>query len=128
MTNSTTSKQDYLKALLELSKNEEPIHSADVADAVGVSRASVSKAMGILKESKYITKEKYGTIALTQLGRQTANAVKKRNALIKMFLTNVLGVNNDVAKADACRMEHTLSKETAEKLELFLNRVGKIHL
>lgn len=60
MTHSTTSEQDYLKALLALSKNGGAIHSADVADVVGVSRASVSKAMKLLKESKYITKKSMG--------------------------------------------------------------------
>ena len=120
MTHSTTSKQDYLKALLALSKDGGIIHSADVADVVGVSRASVSKAMEILKESKYITKEKYGTIALTPFGKQTASIVKKRNELIKSFLTDILGVSAIVAKCDACRMEHTISSETAEKLEEYL--------
>ena len=123
MTHSTTSKQDYLKALLALSKNGGSIHSADVADVVGVSRASVSKAMKLLKESKYITKEKYGPIALTPLGKRTASAVKKRNELIKTFLTDILGVNDNVAKYDACRMEHTISSETAEKLEKYLETV-----
>ena len=123
MTHSTTSKQDYLKALLALSKNGGSIHSADVADVVGVSRASVSKAMKLLKESKYITKEKYGPIALTPLGKRTASAVKKRNELIKMLLTDILGVNDNVAKCDACRMEHTISSETAEKLEKYLETV-----
>ena len=123
MTHSSTSKQDYLKALLALSKNGGAIHSADVADVVGVSRASVSKAMKLLKESKYITKEKYGPIALTPLGKRTASAVKKRNELIKMLLTDILGVNDNVAKCDACRMEHTISSETAEKLEEYLKNV-----
>ena len=123
MTHSSTSKQDYLKALLALSKNGGAIHSADVADVVGVSRASVSKAMKLLKESKYITKEKYGPIALTPLGKRTASAVKKRNELIKTFLTDILGVNDNVAKYDACRMEHTISSETAEKLEKYLETV-----
>ena len=128
MTHSTTSEQDYLKALLALSKNGETIHSADVADAVGVSRASVSKAMDILKESKYITKEKYGTIALTPFGKRTASAVKKRNELIKTFLTDILGVNENVAKVDACQMEHAISGETAEKLEQYLIKTSKTRL
>ena len=119
----TPSIQDYLKALLELSKDGEPVHSADVAETVGVSRASVSRAMNVLKDAEYIIKEKYGTILLTQLGRQTAHIVKKRNELITTFLTNVLGVNPHMAKADACLMEHTISTETAGKLEAYLREV-----
>ena len=119
----TTSVQDYLKTLLELSESSEPVHSADVAGAVGVSRASVSRAMNVLKDAGYITKEKYGTIMLTPLGRQTAHAVKKRNELIRAFLTDVLGVNTGLAREDACRMEHTISAETAGKLEKYLREV-----
>lgn len=122
----TPSIQDYLKTLLELSKSGEPIHSAEVATAVGVSRASVSKAMDILKDAGYITKEKYGTISLTEQGKQAAIMVKKRNELITTFLTNVLGVNPRMAKADACRMEHTISAETASKLEEYLREVCEV--
>jgi Mn-dependent DtxR family transcriptional regulator len=93
----TPSIQDYLKALLELSSNGNPVHSADVAALVKVSRASVSKAMDILKGSGHITKEKYGTISLTEQGKKAAVMVKKRNELISTFLTNVLGVNPGMA-------------------------------
>lgn len=119
----TPSIQDYLKALLVLSESGEPVHSSDVAALVGVSRASVSKAMNILKDAGYIIKEKYGTILLTRLGRQTAHTVKKRNELLTTFLEKVLGVTTGMAKADACRMEHTISAETAGKLEKYLREV-----
>lgn len=119
----TPSIQDYLKALLVLSKSGEPVHSSDVAAIVGVSRASVSKAMDILKDAGYITKEKYGTISLTEQGKQTADMVKKRNELLTTFLTDVLGVTTGMARADACRMEHTISAETAGKLEKYLREV-----
>ena len=119
----TPSIQDYLKALLIQSKSDEPVHSADVAALVGVSRASVSKAMDLLKEAGYIIKEKYGTISLTEQGKQAAGMVKKRNELLTAFLKNVLGVNPGMAKVDACRMEHTISAETAGKLEEYLREV-----
>lgn len=122
----TPSIQDYLKALLELSENGEPVHSVSVANAVGVSRASVSRAMSVLKDEGYVTKERYGTISLTQSGRQTAGSVKKRNELIQAFLTDVLGVNPGMAREDACRMEHTISPETAGKLEKYLREVCEI--
>ena len=122
----TASVQDYLKALLELSGSGGPVHSADVADAVGVSRASVSRAMEVLKGAGYITKEKYGTISLTPLGRQTAHAVKRRNELIRIFLTDVLGVSSGLAETDACRMEHTISAETAGRLEEYLREVCEV--
>ncbi len=117
------STQDYLKALLELSENGEPVHSFQVAQAVNVSRASVSRAMNILADSGYIAKQKYGTIMLTELGKCAAGKVKKRNELLKTFLKDVLNVDNKIAQHDACRMEHAISEHTANKLEQYLNRV-----
>ena len=116
----TPSTQDYLKALRDLSKNGEAVRSADVAAAVGVSRASVSRAMGVLKNAGYIDKEKYGAIFLTKKGKETADAVKKNNRLIEAFLTDVLGVGWRSARRDACRMEHAISAETAGKLQKYL--------
>jgi len=121
----TPSIQDYLKTLLKLSKDGVPVHSADVATAVSVSRASVSRAMSVLKQMGYINKEKYGAIYLTPSGIQTACSVKKRNELIQAFLTDILGVDDKMAKMDACRMEHTISAETAEKLEAYLRKASE---
>ena len=119
----TPSIQDYLKSILALSKTGEPVHSADVAAAIGVSRASVSRAMNVLKDAGYIKKEKYGSITLTKLGKGVADTVKKRNELIRVFLTDVLGVDPGMAETDACRMEHTISEETAGKLERYLQDI-----
>jgi Mn-dependent DtxR family transcriptional regulator len=122
----TPSIQDYLKALLELTKDGEPVHSADIAETIGVSRASVSRAMNVLRDAGYIIKEKYGTITLTPLGGQTAHTVKKRNELLTTFLEDVLGVTTGMARADACRMEHIISAETAGKLEKYLREVCEV--
>ena len=120
LNNLTESAQDYIKVLLDLSKKDSKIHSADVADALGVSRASVSRAMDALKDNGYIIKEKYGTISLTESGYRAANIIKKRNKILTNFMTDILGVNIKVAKQDACRMEHAISAEAALKLEEYL--------
>lgn len=111
----TPSKEEYLKVILRLS-NDEAIHSIDIANALGISKASVSRMMGILKDEGYITKEKYGTITLTETGREVATCVRHRYDVLKSFLTDILGVQDAVAKEDACRMEHVISFETAQKL------------
>lgn len=116
----TPSVQDYLKIILELSADEQSVHSTDVASRLGVSRASVSRAMNGLKQDGYIDKEKYGTIRLTPSGLKAARQVKERNELIKRFLIDVLHVTKNTAIRDACRMEHTISSETAEKLQQYL--------
>lgn len=111
----TPSKEEYLKVILRLS-NDEAIHSIDIANALGISKASVSRMMGILKDEGYIIKEKYGTITLTENGRKVATCVRHRYDVLKSFLTDILGVEDAVAKEDACRMEHVISFETAQKL------------
>ena len=118
----TPSIQDYLKTLLEFSKKDERIHSTDIARTLGYSRASVSRAMNVLQERGYITKERYGPVMLTADGRAAAALVRKRHDLIMDFLVDVLGVEKSTAETDACRMEHAVSAETADKLEQFLKK------
>lgn len=124
MKKATPSIQDYLKVLLDFSDTNERIHSIDVARTLGYSRASVSRAMNVLRDRGYITKEKYGPVMLTADGRAAAALVRKRHDLLMDFLIGVLGVEKCAAEADACRMEHAVSKETADKLEQFLMKRG----
>ncbi|HBL84520.1 MAG: hypothetical protein A2Y17_01070 [Clostridiales bacterium GWF2_38_85] len=112
----TKSKEDYLKAILELSACNDLIHSNEIAEKLNITRASVSRMLGILNNSGYITKKKYGTVDLTDKGRKFAEQVQKRHDLIRYFLTDVLSVSNETADLDACRMEHAISKETVDKL------------
>lgn len=103
----TPSKEDYLKVMLELS-NGAGVHSSDIANVLGISRASVSCMMNVLKREGYVTKEKYGTITLTENGRNVAANVKRRYDLLKEFFNNVLGVETATAARDACRIEHLI--------------------
>lgn len=114
--------QDYLEALLELSEEEHSVRSIDVAKRIGVSRASVNKAIGVLKESGFVEQEKYSEITLTGEGIRAAKAVLKRHSTLKQFLTEVLHVSEEIAENDACRMEHVISLETLEKLQIFLQQ------
>jgi Mn-dependent DtxR family transcriptional regulator len=118
----TSSSQDYLETLLKLSESDARVRSVDVANALQVSRASVSKAMGILKEMGLILQEKYGTVTLTEEGKKAAKAVKKRHNTLKGFLLDILEVGEEAAEQDACRMEHVISLETLEKLEQFIQK------
>lgn len=111
----TRSKEDYLRIIYELSKTKKNIRTSDVAEMLGITRASVSSMMSELKTG-LIDKEKYGSISLTNEGYKLAEQIKDRYELIMSFLVDVLGVNKKVAKIDACKIEHALSQETAEKL------------
>ncbi|MHB1315799.1 MAG: metal-dependent transcriptional regulator [Christensenellales bacterium] len=116
----SSSSQDYLEAILMLSENDSPVRSVDVAAAENVSRASVAKAMGVLKDKGLIRQEKYGMVSLTPEGVRQANSVKKRHNTLKSFLIGLLGVEPETAEQDACRMEHVISLETLEKLEKYM--------
>ena len=119
----TRSKEDYLRVIFELSKSKESIRSSDVAEKLGITRASVSRMMTELKKSGLIEKEKYGSVVLTERGYKLAAQIKNKHDLIKLFLTNVLGVSESIANIDACSMEHAVSHETAEKLN---NQLSKL--
>ncbi len=120
--NVTTSSEDYLEAILLLSKKDSCVRSVDVARTKQVSRASVNKALGVLKEKGLITQEKYGTVSLTEEGEKVADSVMQRHVTLKSFLIDVLGVDPKTAEIDACQMEHAISSETMGKLEEFMRR------
>lgn len=114
--------ENYLEALLELSVDGAPVRSVDVAQRLGVSKPSVNKAMGILKEAGMVEQQLYGNITLTQAGRARAEQVQARHAALKKFLHEVLGVPLEIADEDACKMEHVVSEVTMEQLIAFLDR------
>lgn len=119
----SASSQDYLEAILELSLQDDKVRSVDIAQKLNVSRASVNKAIGVLKQAGYIMQERYSDIYLTESGRQAALDVKERHIALKSFLVNSLGVSELTAEKDACKMEHSVSAETLEKLKSFMNEI-----
>lgn len=84
----TRSKEDYLKVMLELS-GDTGIRTSDIANVLGISRASVSSMMSVLKEEGYIAKEKYGTVTLTESGHKVAVNIKRKYDLLKAFFSDV---------------------------------------
>lgn len=120
----TASKEDYLEKIYDLSLVNEKVRSIDVARALNVSRASVNKSLGGLKQDGYIEQEPYGTIYLTDRGFEVAKETRKRHNALRKFLTKVLNVSYETADIDACEMEHAISEETAEKLYKYLETLS----
>ena len=120
----TSSQEDYLERIYDLSLIDEHVRSIDVARALNVSRASVNKSLGGLKDEGYIEQEPYGTITLTKKGRAVAKEVRTRHNALRAFLTEVLKVDYEIADIDACEMEHAISKHTADKLYAYLKDLG----
>jgi DtxR family Mn-dependent transcriptional regulator len=121
--NMTPSKEDCLKTIFELSDDEQGIRSIDIADALGVSKASVSNMTGILKREGYVDKKKYGTVTLTESGKKLAEKIKRRYELIERYLHHVLGVEAAIATTDACRIEHLISAETVLQMARNLKKL-----
>lgn len=112
----------YLETILLISKRNEYVRSIDIANELNISRASVSRAISILKKNAFIIIDKKGWITLTQLGKQKASGVYERHVIIKDFLHRVLNVGDVIAEEDACRIEHILSDETFEQMKSYVEK------
>lgn len=112
--------EDYLETILILHKNTGFVRSIDIANELGYSKPSISRAVGILKSDGYITVEPNGQIILTDSGKAKAEQVYERHLMLRKFLTDILGVSAENSEQDACRIEHILSDETYEKLKGFV--------
>lgn len=120
----SSSSQDYLEAILELSPDNIGVRVTDVAIKLNIKKASVTQAINVLAEEGLVLKEKYGPVFLTSKGIDEAERVKIKHSLLKHFFEKVLGVNSAVAENDACLIEHSLSEETFLFFSEFLNKEG----
>ena len=109
------SAEDYLEAMIILKEKNGYIRSIDIAGFLGVTKPSVSNAMKRLREDGYIEMESSGLITVTEKGMQIADKIYTRHKKLTGFFVT-LGVDPEVAEADACKIEHDLSDETFEAL------------
>ena len=120
--NTNESAENYLETILILSKRLPVVRSVDIANELDFKKSSVSIAMKILREIKHITVTESGYIYLTESGKEIAEMIYERHEFLSKWLTS-LGVNEAIASADACKMEHVISKESFEAIKKY---VGKI--
>ena len=110
------SSEDYLEAIVMLGgTTKQSVRSVDVANRLGVSKASVNKAVQALKERSLLDQPYYGDITLTPEGYEYGTAVLERHQLLFSFLHKALGIPAERADAEACLMEHAISDESFEK-------------
>ena len=105
------SAEDYLETMLILQEKYGYIRSVDIARHLGVTKPSVSYAVKRLKESGYINMEANGPISLTPPGLEIAKRTYERHTALVDFLS-LLGVENELAEEDACKIEHVISNDT----------------
>jgi len=108
--------ENYLETILMLKQEKGHVRSIDVANKLGFSKPSVSRAMNILKQEGLITFEANGLINLTTTGLEKAKSVLERHIIITKFLHEHLGISAENAEKDACRIEHVISEETFKKM------------
>ncbi|MDE5916763.1 MAG: metal-dependent transcriptional regulator [Oscillospiraceae bacterium] len=115
--NKTESREDYLETILLLMRKNGGVRSIDIANELNYSKASISRAVGILKESNYISVDRSGQITFTEEGQKRAEAVYDRHITIKSFLKDIIGISSETAERDACKIEHIISDESFEKIK-----------
>ena len=117
--------ENYLETILVLSKKMGAVRSIDVANELNFSKPSISVAMKHFREDGYINMDKDGIITLTDKGREIATRVYERHQLIAKILIS-LGISEETAYEDSCKIEHDLSQESFEKIkEYYENHIIK---
>ena len=109
--------ENYLETILIVKKRKGIVRSIDIANELNYSKPSVSRAVGMLKKKNYIHIDKNGYIELTEEGEGEANRIYERHKFITDYFIRVLGVSEEVAEQDACRVEHVISDETFFKIK-----------
>ena len=110
----------YLDTILILSRKNEQVRSVDISEHMGYSKPSVSRAVGLLKKDGFIIVEREGFIHLTDKGLALAEKILERHTLLTQLLT-CLGISQETASKDACRIEHVVSDETFEAIRKYMH-------
>ena len=120
--------EDYLESvyriMLEQDAFDTGIRSVDVAEQLEVSKASVNKAISTLKEHGMVQQSRYGRVTLTEKGLEYGKDVWHRHRTLRLFLTEGLGVDPEIADEEACLMEHDLSEDTMRRWCEYLEAQG----
>lgn len=111
-----SSREDYLKAILILQKDNGKVRSVDVAAYMGVSKPSVSHAVKLLRKGGFLTKDSGHFLHLTDLGQKTAEKLYERYQYFAKHLAGA-GVDTAIAEEEACKMEHTISDDSFKLLK-----------
>lgn len=114
--------ENYLETILILENKNGSVRSIDIANELDYSKPSISRAMGILRKSGFITMEDSGRILLTSKGRAKASEIYERHLLLTRYLVLTLSVDQETAANDACRIEHVISAETFAKVKEYVER------
>ena len=111
----------YLETIYTLSKTAPAVRSVDVAEALGYSRPSVSRAVGLLKRDGCLLMDENGFLSLTDKGAQIAAQIYERHTVLSSLL-ETLGVDKQTAAEDACKIEHVISDQSFDAIKAYIEK------
>ena len=121
----SASLEDYLESIYHITKGQDVARGKDIADAMGVSRASVTGALRILSDKGLVHYKPYGYTTLTEKGDDIAGRIVRRHEVLTRFFNMILGARTETAEAAACRAEHSLGPEITARLTAFIEFVSQ---
>lgn len=124
MTKLSASLEDYLEAIYNLARDNKFTRSRDIAEQLGVSRASVTGALRALKEKNLVNYKPYNYISLTESGKTAAAEIANKHEILTSFFIDVLGEDSAIAQPAACKAEHALGTEIISRLLSFIEFVN----
>lgn len=113
----------YLETILVLSEKKNAVRSIDICEEMGFSKPSISRAIHLLEDGGYLVIDNNGYITLTELGREIAEKIYERHKVLTKLFTWI-GVEEDIASEDACRIEHVISDTTFEAIKEHMRKYG----
>ena len=122
----TSSLEEYLKTIYILEETNKKIRVTDIATKMLITKPSVNRALKTLREKGYVNFEPYTDITLTDEGREVAQEISKKYDIVKIFLTEILGVSQKTAEIDSLKIKAVISEETEQKLQEFMTKELKI--
>ena len=120
----TQSVADYLEAIMMLQKEKVNVRSVDIANHFGYSRPTVSQTLKAFRAKEYVEVDEDGFVTLTALGREIAQSTYEKHVVLTGLLT-AIGVSEETAKEDACKLEHDISDETFEAIKKVYQQMKK---
>jgi DtxR family Mn-dependent transcriptional regulator len=124
-TSLSESTENYLEAILVLNSNQRVVRVKDISKKQGVSMPSVHAALHLLEDQGLVSHERYGHVELTERGTAAARQIYASHTLLVDFFSELLGVPQDIAERDACRIEHIISPETLGRITAFMAKQRK---
>ncbi len=123
----SASLEDYLETIYEIILEKQGVKAVEISRRLGVSRSSVTEALKNLAEKKLVNYRRYDVISLTQAGEIVAKKVHHRHKVLYDFFTQILGLENEEAQENACKVEHVISEDVLKRLISFIEFNKKFH-